>query len=368
MPTTASRKVASAYAESSVPVLKSLEADAAVRFDSYQRVGDSVNPKGSLRWQPLDRLLLRSSIGTGFRAPTLIDLYQPQARGITTNGSRDLVRCPIGTSGIIDCSTQFVTIGGGNPDLKPEKSLSTTVGLTFEPTKNYSFTVDWFRLQIKDIIRTGLSTATILASPVTYASYIHRGPADGNASGAGPILGIDQLLTNLGKTNVDGFDADVTGRMAFGQSDRLTLRVNGTYFTRYDQQALNGTFSSAINQPSALGIGVALRWRHVVSANWKHGAWNAGLSQNYQVGYHDLRTSLQPATVTPRNVAPYETYDLQISYTGIKSTRLTLGVKNLLDRDPPYTNYGAGFVGGYDLSYTDVRGRYVYLTASYSFK
>src|SRR2546426_982214 len=62
------------------------------------------------------------------------------------------------------------------------------------------------------------------------------------------------------------------------------------------------------------------------------------------------------------------TCDGQISYNGIKSIRLTVGVKNLFDRDPPYTNYGAGFVGGYDLSYTDVRGRFVYLTATYFFK
>ena len=42
-------------------------------------------------------------------------------------------------------------------------------------------------------------------------------------------------------------------------------------------------------------------------------------------------------------------------------------MKNLADRDPPYTNYGGGFVGGYDLSYADVRGRFVYGSASYKF-
>ena len=94
------------------------------------------------------------------------------------------------------------------------------------------------------------------------------------------------------------------------------------------------------------------------------------LSQNFQVGYHDTRTSLQTVANTPipRNVAPYETYDGQVSYTGFKKVKLTLGVKNLLDRDPPYTNYGGGFVGGYDLSYTDPRGRFAYVTATYSFK
>ena len=378
VPTTASRNVQSAYAEANVPILKdvkgfkNLEADAAIRFDSYERVGDTTNPKGSLRWQPFTGLLLRGSAGSGFRAPTLINLFQPQARGITTNGSRDLVRCPIGTTGIIDCSTQFVTLAGGNPNLQPEKSLSTTAGLTFEPTKNYSIDIDYWRISVSDVISSALSTATILGDPVRYASFIHRGAPDGNASGVGPILGIDQGLVNLGKSNVDGLDLDLAGRIPVTQKDRLTLRLQGTYLMRFDQQATNGTFTNSINNPasSGIGIGVALRWRHIASATWGHGPWTASASQNFQTGYHDLRTSLQSAAAVPipRRVAPYETYDTQLSYTGIKSLRLTLGIKNVFDRDPPYTNYGAGFVGGYDLSYTDVRGRFVYLTATYDLK
>ena len=113
-----------------------------------------------------------------------------------------------------------------------------------------------------------------------------------------------------------------------------------------------------------------IRWRHTANVTWQHGPWVGSLSQNFQVGYHDTRTSLQTVANTPipRRVAPYETYDGQVSYTGFKKLRLTLGVKNLLDRDPPYTNYGGGFVGGYDLSYTDPRGRFAYAPAPYSFR
>ena len=368
VPVSATRNVESTFAEVNVPILKSLEANAAVRYDNYQRVGSTVNPKASIRWQPVDTFLVRASVGTGFRAPTLVDLYQPEARGITTNGSRDLIRCPIGTSGIIDCSTQFVTIGGGNPALKPEKSKSTTLGFLFEPTKNFSLGVDAFIVQIKDVIRTGISTATILGDPVKYASYIRRGPPDGNPSGVGPIIGIEQSLTNLGKTNVGGIDVDIKGRIINTPENKVTLRLNGTYMTRYDQQNLDGTYSTAINRPAAIGIGVVLRWRHTASATWETGPWVASVSENYQVGYDDLRTSLQPASVTPRQVAPYETYDAQVSYSGFKALKLTLGIKNLFDQNPPYTNYGAGFVGSYDLSYTDVRGRFIYTTATYTFK
>ena len=148
------------------------------------------------------------------------------------------------------------------------------------------------------------------------------------------------------------------------------MRLNGTYISRYDQQNLDGSYTSSIDNPAAsiVGIGVVLRWRHSASATWEHGPWSASLTENFQVGYKDLRTSLQPASVTPRQVGSYETFDAQLSYAGFKSTRITLGVKNLTDTNPPYTNYGAGFVGSYDLSYTDVRGRFVYVTVGYSFK
>ncbi len=368
VPINASRNVTSAYAEVNVPILKTLEADAAIRYDNYQRVGSTVNPKASIRWQPVAQLLVRASVGSGFRAPTLTDLYSPQSNGITTNGQRDRVRCPVVDPSNIDCSTQYVTVGGGNPALEPEKSQSTTLGFVYEPTKNYSMGLDFFRVTVKDVIRTGLTYQTILADPVTYASYLVRGAPDGNASGVGPILGINQLLTNLGKTIVGGVDVDLKGRVLDTPEHRVTLRLNGTYMSQYDQQNLDGSYTSSINTPAGSGaIGVVLRWRHTASATWETGPWAATLAENFQVGYHDLRTSLQPAGTVPRDVASYSTFDAQLTYTGIKSTRLTVGMKNLADKNPPYTNYGGGFVGSYDLSYTDVRGRFAYLNATYEF-
>lgn len=44
-------------------------------------------------------------------------------------------------------------------------------------------------------------------------------------------------------------------------------------------------------------------------------------------------------------------------------------MKNVFNRDPPYANYGGivnNFVGGYDLSYGDPRGRYIYATVQYT--
>ncbi len=66
----------------------------------------------------------------------------------------------------------------------------------------------------------------------------------------------------------------------------------------------------------------------------------------------------------------YETFDAQVQYTGFKNLAFTAGVRNLLNRPPPYTNAGGqtSFQAGYDPQYADPRGRFLYLGATYAFK
>ena len=94
----------------------------------------------------------------------------------------------------------------------------------------------------------------------------------------------------------------------------------------------------------------------------------ATLAQNFQKAYHDLPPA--PTGEPLRRVGAYETYDLQVRYSGFKSWQLRGGVRNLLDRPPPYSNAGGqtGFQGGYDNTYGDTRGRFVYAGVSYEFK
>ena len=73
-----SRSVQALYAEASVPFAQGFEAQVAARYDHYSDFGGTVNPKIALRWQPMKTVLLRTSWGTGFRAPALYDLFTPQ--------------------------------------------------------------------------------------------------------------------------------------------------------------------------------------------------------------------------------------------------------------------------------------------------
>ncbi|MBC7572897.1 MAG: TonB-dependent receptor [Herminiimonas sp.] len=373
-PVSASRNVASTYAEMSIPIVKKLDADVAVRFDHYQQVGNTVNPKASLRYQPTNYLLFRGSAGTGFRAPSLTDLYTPQATSVTGNGTRDPIRCPDQKTGApTDCSFQFTTVSGGNPDLKPEKSKSFTLGVLIEPTRDISLGLDAFKVNLKDaIVPGGLSYTYFLstaARATQYANFIQRGAPDGNASGVGPITSISQTNANLFKTNVSGVDVDAKYGLRLPDAQKVTLRLSGTYMNKYDQQGPDGTYSNILDQAlSASGGGVVVRWKHTASATYEAGPWSGSFAQNYQKKYHDVPGNRAPAGTPAPIVDAYQTFDAQVSYSGFKSAKLVFGIKNLFDRDPPYTNNTSNFLGGYDVSYADIRGRFAYLTATYTFK
>jgi iron complex outermembrane receptor protein len=64
-------------------------------------------------------------------------------------------------------------------------------------------------------------------------------------------------------------------------------------------------------------------------------------------------------------VSSYEIWDVQARYSGLKNTAIALGVKNLMDRAPPFSNAGPT---GWDPQYADPRGRMFYARLTYAFK
>jgi iron complex outermembrane receptor protein len=175
----------------------------------------------------------------------------------------------------------------------------------------------------------------------------------------------------LGATRLSGFDLDLHWRIPVADLGQFTFSFNGTYFANYDTQNPDGTFSPQVgNLNNATTGGVIPRVKTYQSVNWAYGTWDATLALNWQSSYLDVpgngKDTTDPA-FRYRRVGAYETVDAQVSYSGIKGLRLTLGAKNLLDRDPPYTNQGFSFQSGYDPQYADPRGRFVYLRGTYAF-
>ncbi|MFS2006949.1 TonB-dependent receptor [Duganella sp. CT11-25] len=355
------RNIAALYSEVSVPLAKDLELSAAARYDHYNDVGGSFNPKLGLRWQPVKQLMLRTSYNTGFRAPTLYDLHGPATSTFTSNSYDDPVLCPggVAVSGAnpnVACNQQQYIRSGGNLDLKPEKSKTFALGLVFEPSSAVSVSLDYFNIKIRDKIGT-VSESTIFENYEKYASYFVYS-ADGKT-----LQYVNAVLDNLGEVKTSGIDASLRWKLPRTAAGDFTFQFDGTWVHSYKYQ--NETGGEFIENVGVYGdSSPVFRWKHNAAVNWKKGVWSASFANKYLSGYVDEN---DVADAYYHKVRAYSTYSLSTSYAGFKNTDLTVGIKNLFDSAPPYTNQGTTFQSGYDPRYTDPLGRTFYVKASYKF-
>jgi iron complex outermembrane receptor protein len=176
-----SRKVGAVFAELNLPVTPALELTAALRHDRYSDFGSTTNPKASFRWQPDRSVLVRGSYSTGFRAPSVYELYAPRTLTFTAGRYNDPLLCPEGTPAPggdenRDCGQQFLIQRGGNLQLKPEKGRNLTLGVVFEPLPELSLGIDFWRLRIQSQI-TVLPEGLIFADPAKQRRATSASPA-----------------------------------------------------------------------------------------------------------------------------------------------------------------------------------------------
>jgi iron complex outermembrane receptor protein len=360
-PVDQSRRINAAYTEFNIPIFKGFEASLAARYDDYSDVGSTDNYYANLRWQPHRTVLLRGAYGTGFRAPTLIDLYQP-----ITLGASEQFNDPI--SG--DPNLQVNAFSGGNPNLKPETSKQWSLGFVWQPITQLSFGVDWWKVELEDIISTPSAQEVV-------SGFVNGDPTYANSvtlNASGNIETITTQTVNAGTAKVEGWDFNINYRDSFKWGD-LGASFQGTYIDKFDQTSPGGithdkvaTLVTPEGDPVIGAVdtgGVVLRWKHVLGLSYGYGPWSVSVIQNYYDGYETGRRQLDGE----RNfVDDQAIYDLQFAYTGVKNLRVALGVKNVLDEDPPiYVPVANQFQAGYDVSLYDPRARFVYVTLNYKF-
>jgi iron complex outermembrane receptor protein len=354
------RKIASAFAELSVPLMKTLEANASVRYDKYSVIGNATTYKSSLRWAPSKSVVVRASLGTGFRAPTLEDLYEPQ-----TLGTSEQFTDP----GTGETNLQVPSVTGGNPNLKPEKSRQRSIGIVLSPNPQTTIGIDWFGIKMTDTILEPTAQMVVSRFRAGDPAYADQVTLDDN----GDIASIRQNLQNTGALDVAGIDVDLKYRMPLASS-RVDFSFNGTYMLKFNETTPSGAISRKVGtvvDPEGSPVigadegGVVLRWKHVLSATWVYGPWSFTAAQNFAKGYEDGRRQLDGE----RHFVPsFATYDAQVGYEGFHNLRLALGVRNLFDKDPPlHVPASNQFQSGYDVTQYDPRSRFVYVSAAYRF-
>jgi iron complex outermembrane receptor protein len=369
------RNISAVYGELNVPLHQTLDLTASVRYDKFSDFGNTTNPKLAFRFQPTQEFLMRGSLSTGFRAPSLYDLHQTQAF-TNTNNVNNPILCPNGVPvnpGVEggNCGVQFQRLLGGNPDLQPEKSKNATLGFVFQPIRNTKVTVDFWWTRIKDTI-SAVPEETITEEyndNPALRQYIHFLPGNilsGDSRSCGFDNGvirstcgyIDTRLNNLGGTNTNGVDlsAEYSLNSSIGH---WNFSYSGTYVTKYEyQDYAGGPWKQNVGRYE--GAGPIFRQQHNADVRWTRGEWGAGLSLHFKSGYTDAN----PVNI----VDSYTTIDAFANYEPIKNLKMLLGVRNLMDKDPPYTNQGSLFQGGgWDSRYYDPVGRTWYVRMTYKF-
>jgi iron complex outermembrane receptor protein len=378
-----SRTVGAVYMEVDVPVSKEFDIDLSDREDRYSDFGRTNNGKLSLRYQPTSFLTFRGTASTGFRAPTLFDLYNPDSLAASTGGTMGSGNpdCPPNVATAIapftnaTCNTQGIGLFGGNRTLTPETSQNFDIGVIFQPIENMGVTLDWYRILLKNTIG-GVPATAIYGSPTTFANYYVLNNTGGLTPSiqeatschpyTQPTCGYILLTdSNTGRITTSGFDLSIqyvqhTGIGTFHED------LEGTAVTQFLQQQYNG--GPNLNLVGAYNeLPPAYRWQHNVRVDWTspQDMFGGGLSNRFYSTYID---QFPDGAGNQRIVGSYSLVDGYVTYKPVKSLTVLFGIKNLLDKSPPFTNaFQGNFAAGYNALTADPLLRNFYINLKYTF-
>jgi iron complex outermembrane recepter protein len=325
------------FAEAVFPLLSNLNLDVAARYDHYNDFGNSTNPKVSLEFRPFDTLLLRASWGTGFRAPDLSSLYQSPLQSfnnaIDTRGCRDRASAPFTNLPFNPCnSRQYENVSGGNPNLGPEESESWSAGVVFSPIDRLTLSLDYYNITLEDQIAS-LTLQDILnieASNCPAGSpFSCVDPNVRRSAATGAIQLINAAIQNIAGVETDGidFEADYSFDTSIGTfSQNLTV----SYVMNYDQDETGtGVFLEQLDEAFTPDT------RAQLMLGWAQGDFSATLIGNL-IGDSEEKTARNGALGT--RIPNWTTWDLQGSWSAPWNGKVTIGVRNIADKDPPLDN------------------------------
>lgn len=377
------------FGELAVPFTKELEVTGALRYDQIGKVTDTTNGtainksesdttyKVSARYQPSQSFVVRGSVGTGFKAPSMLDIGKPRGDfGVTG----DRYACPFPATDPLAATclaglAQYNIFTQGNPNLKPEKSDQMSIGFVLEPTKEITVGMDLWQVKIKDLV-TNLTEDQIFADPVLYRDLF---TSKVNLATGDRELAILQSSVNASKSVNRGIDWKFTfdKKLDIGH---LSTMLSGTH-TLKSEYTRPGT-NIFVNSLGKYGENGSVTFRDIVkfSASLQTGAFTNAFAVKYRSGYKDQEQSADGCAITAVDalgdcvdvpdwkIPAYTTVDYQLGYKLNKTITIRGGINNLFNKKPHLSiGDGGGHQVGYDPRYTDSFGRTFYISGDIKF-
>jgi iron complex outermembrane receptor protein len=389
-------------APNAMPGLERLQLSLAGRYDHYDDVGDTFNPKYGLVWSPIPGLSLRGSYGTSFHAPQLADSFAIDTRAtanVTTGGTIVPTNFP--------ASTGQPTLGfaGGQPDLMSETAKTMSFGIDFKPdfVPGLSMSVSYFDIDYKNQVIIPQNNPASINNPAlagTVFVYNQVSTTGCSPSGApvaagtgGPCYGpipqetVARLLdgvrtvnftgvpntwfitdlrrTNLGANLIQGWDFDFNYHHELGDG-MISGSLSGEYLTKFAiQSAPGGPYNDALTSglqyfQNDAGAQSIIPWHARATTGWQQGNLSTQVAVSYTGNYYYLYTPVDYSTNPngaslpnrKQSVSPFITVDLNAIWdfpnqSGfLQGLRAQLNVYNILGEEPPL-QYSTGNYGGF---------------------
>ena len=312
------RANSASYVDLEATTARNVTLGAALRWESFDGFGSTTNFKLAARLPFSDNFAVRSSYGTGFRAPTP---GQSNARNVSTvvNAATNAFE-ERGTIG----STHPVAMALGGRELEPEESKNFTLGAIFEADNGVSITIDYFSIGITD--RIALSGLTTVTDEIKQ-SLIAQGVPE-----ASEFTSV-RYFTNDFDTATKGVDVVITQSWyASGGSNDVLFSFNRTE-TEVESWRPGSTITGGDTidnlERGAPGTRYGLSYRHA------RDVWDLTLRYNFFGEWYDDHSAAE--------FDGYGLFDVLGTYDFSDNLRITIGIENLWDQYPDETvNFGNG--------------------------
>jgi iron complex outermembrane recepter protein len=298
--TAGERDVKSAFFEVSAPVLKMVELNASGRYDEYSTGQSNFSPKFGLKVTPLEQLAVRGTWSKGFRIPSFNESFGLPTTGYvnrTVDCAAYAAFCTAHqNNGYATTAYSMGLTQTGNPELDPEESTSFTAGIVFEPMSNLSFTLDYWNIEVENLI-VGVTDTT----EVENQYYLNNGvvtvpgftvtPAVPDAANpnALPLLGfIESSFTNQDSQKVSGIDFGANLSLPIG--DTLTWRssLDVSYLQKFELITDAGAtlrYDGTLSPCNITSCSGAPKYRGSWQNTMEFGATSVSLTAYYTSGY-----------------------------------------------------------------------------------
>ncbi len=345
-----SRSNVSLYADGELDVNNNFMVSSALRFENYSDFGSTLNGKLAARLKTGGNINLRGSISSGFRAPSLAQIYYNlRFTNFSSSGASEILLSP---------NNSPVTQAFGIGKLNEEKAINGSLGFTAS-YGDFTATIDGYMVNVTDrIVLTGYFDASALNIGVDEAQFFVNGVDT-------KTTGLDVVISWKKKFGDNSFGATLLGNINNMKVDKVN---NGTL----DEQTFFGErekaflLASAPENKFSLNLNYARKWFDAGLAFTRFSEVKLLDYQMYEdvADYGSFANQIKAATDT---YGAKIVTDLTLGFKLSKNSKLSIGSNNLFNIYPDQQDDWVEAGGYWDAVQMGFGGAYYYARMNFKF-